>query len=78
MCYNGSIKETALNPLGSAFSSGEFYAISKPATFSDVPLTYWASRLRERLYHAGITGGCGTGIYCPDSTSLAHRWRSSF
>ncbi|MBK8619442.1 MAG: S-layer homology domain-containing protein [Anaerolineales bacterium] len=65
---NGSIKDIALNPLGLAFSSGEVYTISKPATFSDVSLTYWASSYIERLYHAGITGGCGTGIYCPDAT----------
>ncbi|MBK8822368.1 MAG: hypothetical protein IPN58_07070 [Anaerolineales bacterium] len=65
---DGSIKDITLNPLGSAFSSGEIYTISKSATFSDVPLTYWASSYIERLYHAGITGGCGTGIYCPDTT----------
>ncbi len=65
---DGSIKDITLNPLGSAFNNGEVYTISKPATFSDVSLTYWASSYIERLYHAGITGGCGTGIYCPDAT----------
>ncbi len=64
---DGSIKDITLNPLGSAFNNGEVYTISKPATFSDVSLTYWASSYIERLYHAGITGGCGTGIYCPDA-----------
>jgi hypothetical protein len=36
-------------------------------TFADVPLTYWAYSYIERLYNAGITGGCGTNplIYCP-------------
>jgi len=37
-------------------------------TFTDVPLTYWANGYIERLFAAGITGGCGVGIYCPDAT----------
>ncbi|MBK8821810.1 MAG: S-layer homology domain-containing protein [Anaerolineales bacterium] len=36
--------------------------------FLDVPSDYWAGSFIGRLYDAGITGGCGTGIYCPDST----------
>ncbi len=38
-------------------------------TFADVPLTYWASSYIERLYNAGITGGCSTVPlnYCPDN-----------
>jgi murein DD-endopeptidase MepM/ murein hydrolase activator NlpD len=38
--------------------------------FADVPSTYWAYSYIERLYNAGITGGCGTNplIYCPDAT----------
>ena len=39
--------------------------ISSPTTFSDVPVTYWAWQYIERLYAAGITGGCGNGNYCP-------------
>ncbi len=40
------------------------------ATFSDVPLTYWASSYIERLYNASITGGCSAVPlnYCPDSS----------
>ena len=36
--------------------------------FADVPLDFWASSYVERLYLAGITGGCGTDplIYCPE------------
>jgi len=39
-------------------------------TFSDVPFNYWALNFVERLYGAGITGGCGTNpvIYCPEAT----------
>ncbi|HNA90487.1 MAG TPA: S-layer homology domain-containing protein [Anaerolineales bacterium] len=35
--------------------------------FTDVPLGYWADKWIEQLAAEGITGGCGTGIYCPDS-----------
>ncbi|PKN93178.1 MAG: hypothetical protein CVU44_12175 [Chloroflexi bacterium HGW-Chloroflexi-6] len=40
------------------------------AIFADVPLTYWAWDYIERLYNAGITGGCGANplIYCPENT----------
>jgi hypothetical protein len=36
-------------------------------TFHDVPLDYWSWNYIERLYAAGVTGGCGTNplIYCP-------------
>ncbi len=36
-------------------------------TFADVPDTYWAWSYIERLYNAGITGGCSTSplMYCP-------------
>jgi Tol biopolymer transport system component len=37
-------------------------------TFTDVSISYWAWDYIERLYNAGITGGCGTGIYCPDNS----------
>ena len=40
-----------------------------PTIFLDVPATYWAWTFVERLYLAGITGGCGSSplIYCPDN-----------
>jgi len=53
--------------------SHEYFAENNPAletvptTFSDVPDTYWAWNYIERLYTAGITGGCSAGLYCPDS-----------
>jgi len=39
------------------------------AIFSDVPDSYWAASWIERLYTAGITGGCSASplMYCPDS-----------
>ncbi|MBK8619439.1 MAG: hypothetical protein IPN96_20530 [Anaerolineales bacterium] len=75
---DGSIKDTALNPLGSAFSSGEVYAISKPATFSDVPLTCWASGLHRtsvpRWHHRWMWYG---HLLSRQHSHSAHRWRSS-
>jgi len=37
--------------------------------FADVPVSYWAWEYVERLYSAGITGGCSASPlnYCPDS-----------
>jgi predicted outer membrane repeat protein len=37
-------------------------------TFADVPAEYWAWSFIERLFNAGITGGCATNPlrYCPD------------
>ena len=35
--------------------------------FSDVPTTHWAARWIKQLAGEGITGGCGTGTYCPGS-----------
>lgn len=37
------------------------------ATFSDVPTTHPFFRFVEAMAAAGITGGCGAGIYCPDN-----------
>jgi serine protease len=35
--------------------------------FSDVFPLYWAASWIEQLAKEGITSGCGTGIYCPES-----------
>jgi hypothetical protein len=35
--------------------------------FTDVPPTYWAAAWIKQLAVEGITGGCGTGTYCPES-----------
>ena len=37
------------------------------ATFSDVPTSHPFFQFVEALAASGITAGCGTGIYCPDS-----------
>ena len=36
--------------------------------FTDVPVGYWADKWIEQLALEAITGGCGAGIYCPDSS----------
>ena len=38
------------------------------ATFADVPTTYWAWRSVEALAAAGITLGCGEGLFCAERT----------
>jgi ELWxxDGT repeat protein len=35
------------------------------ATYTDVPTTYWAWRFVEAAAAAGVTSGCGSGLYCP-------------
>ena len=52
----------------SALNSGAAYVFTIAPVFDDVPFSYWANNFVERLAKAGVTGGCGTGIYCPDST----------
>ena len=67
---DNTIKDASLNPLGAGFTSGEIYTVIKLAIFADVPLDYWAWDWIERLYKAGVTGGCSVTPlnYCPDST----------
>ncbi len=73
---DNSIVDIALNPLGGAevgdgdFMDGEVYSVIKSATFVDVPLSYSVWGFIERLYSAGITGGCSAMpmMYCPDNT----------
>jgi len=45
-----------------------FEVEANTASFTDVDASYWAYSWIERLYDAGITGGCGTSplIYCPE------------
>jgi hypothetical protein len=59
-------------PQGSHCDIGA-YESGAPVTFvslfSDVPNNYWALTFIDRLYEAGITGGCSTTPlnYCPDA-----------
>jgi hypothetical protein len=42
-------------------------AVGASTGFTDVPTTHWAAAWIKQLAAEGITGGCGTGIYCPES-----------
>ena len=76
--YSFSGWNTATNGSGTAYANGATYDFSADvtlyaqwtawtATFSDVPLDYWAWKYIESLYDSGITGGCSTNplSYCP-------------
>jgi len=44
--------------------------VKMPSSFSDVPFDHWAMDWIERLYAAGITGGCAVDPlrYCPEAS----------
>ncbi|MBI3161614.1 MAG: S-layer homology domain-containing protein [Chloroflexi bacterium] len=48
----------------------EHWKAAGTGLFSDVPSTHWAADFIERLYNAGITGGCNSSplMYCPESS----------
>ena len=54
-------------------TGGDFEAVDtsalSPWIFGDVPDSYWAWSFVERLYQAGITGGCSANPlgYCPEA-----------
>jgi hypothetical protein len=55
-------------PFGGVSDLGaDEYSTQPLPTFVDVPGSYWAFEWIERLYAAGITGGCSTApsLYCP-------------
>jgi hypothetical protein len=43
-------------------------AVGSSTGFTDVPSTHWAAAWIKQLAAEGITGGCGTGTYCPESS----------
>jgi len=55
-------------PLYAGTETHGTYVIGNPI-FADVPASYWAASWIERLYNAGITGGCANGPlrYCPEN-----------
>jgi len=42
-------------------------AVDSGTGFSDVPADYWAAAWIKQLAAEGITGGCATNLYCPES-----------
>ncbi|HEX2223115.1 MAG TPA: S-layer homology domain-containing protein [Thermoanaerobaculia bacterium] len=58
-------------PRGAAISTTDARcAVAAYHSFVDVPLDYWAWRWIEAIQDASVTGGCGGGNYCPDSSIL--------
>ncbi|MBI5294995.1 MAG: S-layer homology domain-containing protein [Chloroflexi bacterium] len=53
--------------LGLPYTSGPTYSV-RTQTFADVPTNFWSWSYIERLYSAGITGGCGGGNFCPNAS----------
>ncbi|HMV96976.1 MAG TPA: S-layer homology domain-containing protein [Anaerolineales bacterium] len=55
--------------VAATYGRGLFTQEASNTLFADVPADYWALSFIERLYNAGITGGCGTNplIYCPEA-----------
>jgi hypothetical protein len=70
--YNGQTVTLSVEVVTDAsyFSNLFIDDVSLYRTFADVPYGYWSQDFIERLFGAGITGGCGTGplVYCPDNT----------
>lgn len=46
-----------------------FSTMASASFFADIPANYWARSYIERLYAAGVTGGCSTAplMYCPET-----------
>jgi hypothetical protein len=42
-------------------------AVGGSTGFGDVPLDYWSGAWIKQLAAEGITGGCGSGNYCPET-----------
>jgi len=62
---------SAYNTNGESVHAGWVHGYTQACSttiFADVPLDYWANTFIERLYNAGITGGCSISpmMYCPE------------
>jgi hypothetical protein len=42
-------------------------AVGGSTSFADVPVDYWSGAWIKQLAADGITGGCGSGNYCPEN-----------
>ncbi len=65
--WNGPQSVAPLNAYNGLF---DIVVVKTGPIFADVADTYWAINWIERLYNAGITGGCSASplMYCPDDT----------
>jgi hypothetical protein len=58
--------QMAIFLLRAEHGSGYTPPTASGTVFQDVPASYWAAAWIERLAAEGITGGCGSGLYCPE------------
>lgn len=68
-CPNNTVTRAQMAVFLEKGMNGSSYS-PPPATgtwFGDVSSNYWAAAWIEKLAADDITGGCGAGIYCPDS-----------
>ena len=67
---DSTILDSSFFPLLAGYFVGESYRLKRTPIFDDVPFPYWANDFIERLFYAGVTGGCSVIPlnYCPDST----------
>jgi hypothetical protein len=70
-CPTAPVTRAQMAPFLLVAKHGSGY-VPPPATgmFTDVPTTYWAAAWIEQLAREGITGGCGGGGYCPESSVI--------
>ena len=67
-CSNGAPttdQRGAIRPQGATCDIGSYE--ERVPIFADVPISYWSNTSIERLYNAGVTGGCSAVPlnYCP-------------
>ncbi len=69
-CPNGSVTRAQMAVFllkGIHTSSYSPPGVGGSTGFTDVSITYWAATWIKQLAVEGITGGCGAGVYCPES-----------
>ncbi|HET8648327.1 MAG TPA: choice-of-anchor J domain-containing protein [Vicinamibacteria bacterium] len=76
-CYGVTISGTrpaqhwdaTMDETVSAGPTSKTWELHVGGSFSDVVTTSPFYRFIETLFHHGVTGGCGTGIYCPTNST---------
>jgi serine protease len=69
-CPEGPVTRSQMAVFLLRAKHGSSYAppsIGAGSGFTDVPPSYWAAAWIKQLAAEGITGGCGSGTYCPEA-----------
>ncbi len=68
-CPNVSVNraQMAVFLLRAKYGSAYIPPAAQGNVYEDVPATYWAAAWIEQLASEGITAGCGSGNYCPET-----------